>query len=80
MRKLQKLSMAAVLTLMLATGAFAGIIQTGEAPPAPPDPPAPGIIQTGIAQTPSDPQNSPAPSDALAEIALSLLQDMLSVF
>ena len=83
MRKLQQLSMAVVLTLMLATGAFAGIMQTGATSPAPPDPPsatAPGIMQTGITQTPSDQQNSAAPSDALAEVALNLLQSVLSLF
>jgi hypothetical protein len=77
MRKLQQLSMAVVLTLMLATGALAGIIQTPAAPP-PPDPPsatAPGIIHT-----PSDQQNSAAPSEAFAEATLNLLQSLLSVF
>jgi hypothetical protein len=79
MKQLKQLSMVVVLTLMLATGAFAGIIQTGAASPAPPEPPPatePGIIQTGI-QTPSDQQNSAGPSIAFAEVALNLL---LSVF
>ncbi|HEY6802937.1 MAG TPA: hypothetical protein VI306_05090 [Pyrinomonadaceae bacterium] len=79
MKKLKLLSMAVVLTLMMATGVFAGIIQTGAASPEPPPSTDPGIIQTGI-QTPSDQQYSAGPSDAFAEVAMNLLQGVLSVF
>jgi hypothetical protein len=80
MRQLQQLSMAVVLSAMLATGAFAGIIQTPVAPPAPapPSATATGIIQTGI-QTPSDQQNL-SPSEAFAEATVNLLRSLLSVF
>jgi PKD domain len=53
MRKLRQLSTAVVFALMLANGAFAGIIGTGpEPPPEPPSATAPGIIGT----VPSDAQ------------------------
>lgn len=82
MKKLQRFTIAVVLTLALSASAFAGDIWLGKAPPPPPEPPsatAPGIIHTGI-QTPSEQQNSAAPSEAFAEIALNLLQSLLSVF
>lgn len=81
MRKLKQLSMAVALTLMLTTGAFAGIMETGAPSPAPPPSAATaGIIQTGIIQTPSDQQNSVGTSNAFAEVALNLLQSVLSAF
>jgi hypothetical protein len=79
MRKLKQLSMALVLTFMLTTGVFAGIMETGAPSPAP-SPATAGIIQTGIIQTQSDQQNSTGPSNAFAEVALSLLQSVLSAF
>jgi hypothetical protein len=79
MRKLKQLSMVVLLMLMLATGTFAGIIQTGAASPEPPPTTDPGIIQTG-SPTPSDQQNSPTPSDTFEGVALNLLQSLLSVF
>ena len=81
MKKLQRLPMAVVLTLMLAASAFAGDIWTGIAPPPPP----PGDIWTP--KTLSPPPDSPlattvecAPSDSAIGVALNLLQDVLSVF
>jgi hypothetical protein len=76
MRRLQQLSMAAVLTLILATGALAGIMET---PPAPEAPPA---TATGTVETvPSDQQAASAgPSQSVAEVALNLLQSALSMF
>jgi len=81
MKKLRQISSVVVLNLMLVTGAFAGIIHTGDDPPPPPDPPAatvPGIIYTGT-PTPSDQQNLTASSDGFTEVAVSLLQQLLSV-
>jgi len=74
MRRLQKLSMATVLTLALGTCAFAdvGIIGTPPAPQAAPE--AYGIIGT----PPGDDQYPVAP-DATVEIALGLVQSLLSV-
>ncbi len=75
MRRLQQLSMVAVLTLMLATGALAGIMET---PPAPEAPPAAATVT--IETPPSDQQASAVPSESLAEVALNLLQSALSMF
>jgi hypothetical protein len=73
MKKLQRLCVAGTFTLLLTMSALAGDIQTpGKTqPPPPPESsiPAPGDIQTG-----NEIQNS------VAEIALNLLQTMLSVF
>ena len=75
MRRLQQLSMAAVLTLILATGALAGIMET---PPAPEAPPA---TATGTVETvPSDQQASAVSSESATEVALDLLQSALSMF
>jgi hypothetical protein len=75
MRRLQQLSIAAVLTLTLATGALAGIM---ESPPAPQALPA---TATGTIETPpSDRQDSAVPSESVAEVALNLLQSALSMF
>ncbi|MFN2493536.1 MAG: hypothetical protein ABR501_11720 [Pyrinomonadaceae bacterium] len=79
MKKLQQLCMAGVLTLMLTTATFAGDISTGgiAQPPPPPDQSSettPGDISTPGIQTPQ------ATSDSVADIALNLLQTMLSVF
>ena len=83
MRKLQRLSMAVVLTLMLGTCALAGIIDT---PPGtietPPAPQAPSATATGITDTPpGDVQSPVAPSDPpIIDVALNLLQSALSMF
>ena len=80
MKKLQQLCMAGVFTLVLTTATFAGEISTGGFAPPPPPPPdelsatTPGDIQTGGIQNPQ------ATSDSVADIALGLLQTMLSVF
>lgn len=76
MKRLKQLSMAVVLTLMFALSAFAGDIQIPA--PAPPPPGAssemaPGEIHIGV--------NSPAaPGDSVTEVALNILQSLLSVF
>lgn len=82
MRRLQRLSIAAVLTLMLATAALAGIMET---PPGtidtPPEPQAASVTSTGITDTPpSNQQNSASSSESVATVALNLLQSVLSVF
>jgi hypothetical protein len=80
MKKLQQLCMAGVFTLVLTTATFAGEISTGGLTQPPPPPPdglsatAPGDIATGGLQ------NSGPSSDSVADIALNLLQTMLSVF
>ena len=77
MRKLRQLSMAVVFALMLANGAFAGTIGTGpEPPPEPPSATAPGTIGTG----PSDAQPEVMATDPIVDVALNLLQSVLSLF
>lgn len=77
MKKLQQLCMAGAFTLVLTTTTFGGHIQTPGFTQPPPDessPTMPGDIATGGIQNPE------ATSDSLADIALDLLQTMLSVF
>ena len=77
MRRLRQLSMAVLLTLMLASGAFAGTIGTGpEPPPAPPSATATGTIDT----PPSDAQPVATATDPVIDIALNLLRGALSLF
>ena len=77
MRKLQRLSIALVLTLAFAAGAFGGIIGCPPEPPPPPSADATGIIGT----VPGDTQPAAAPTDhPIVNIALGLLQNVLLVF
>jgi len=76
MRKLQRLSIALVLTLAFAAGAFGGIIGCPPAPAPPPSADATGIVGTG----PGDTQPAAAPTDPVVSIALGLLQNVLLVF
>lgn len=78
MRTLRQLSMAILLTLMLGTGSLAGTIGTSPEAPPPEQPSAtaPGIIGTG----PSDAQPLAAPSNPVLDVALNLLQSVLSLF
>ena len=76
MRRFRQLSMAAVLMLALGASAFGGIIGGGpEPPPAPPSATAPGITDT----PPSSEQTVAAPTDPVVDVALYLLQTVLSV-
>ncbi len=80
MKKLQQLCMAGVFTLVLTTATFAGDIST----PGITQPPPPGessTIAPGDIATPGrGTQNPQAMSVSVADIALNLLQTMLSVF
>ena len=78
MKKLQQISMAVVLTVMLATGAFAGIIHTG-APEGPPtNPPSASRLDLNSGTT-EDTTDQHSSENLLGIAALNLLQ-MLSVF
>ena len=74
MRKLQRLSTAVVLALMLANGAFAGIIGSMPDAPPPPSATAPGIIDT-----PPSAQSVAVPSNPVVDVVLTLIQTALSV-
>ena len=79
MRKLQRLSMAAVLTITLTPYAFAGII--GGMPEAPPSPQPTSASATGIiGGGPGDTQPAAAATDPVVSIALDLLQSVLLAF
>ena len=79
MRKLWKLSMAVVLTLVLAPYALAGITDTPPAPVPPPEPPS-----NSATETIETPLNSAQPgtliNDPFIDVALNLLQGALSLF
>jgi hypothetical protein len=77
MKKLQQISMVVVLTLMLATGTFAGIIETGVTGDPPPNPPPASALDPGSAIATS---NQPSSEDSFGMVALHLLQTMLTVF
>lgn len=79
MKKLQQISMAVVLTLMLVTGAFAGIIHTGITGDPPPDPSPASAVDPASATAvgSSDLQTS---ENSFEMVALDLLQTMLTVF
>ena len=75
---------ALVITLVIATSAFAGEIQTGITGPDPqPTPTANGVIQTGA--TDGEMHTGVAPStseatDTVTGVALNLLQGVFSLF
>lgn len=78
MKKLRQLCVATVFILVLTSATFAGDIATpGRTQPTPPDESTattPGDIATGGIQNPQ------ATSDSVADLALNLLQTILSVF
>lgn len=76
MKKLQQISMAVVLTLMLATGVFAGIIHT----PEPQPPPVSGPALHSSSPTASGTGDQQASENPLGIVALNLLQTLLSLF
>jgi len=79
MKTLRQLCVATVFTLLLMTSTFAGDIHTGIAQPPPPD--ESSAITPGDIDTPGRAiQNPQATSDSVVDIALNLLQTMLSVF
>jgi hypothetical protein len=75
MKRLQQISMAVVLTLMLTTGVFAGIIHT----PEPPPPPNSNLAHSSTT-TESDTSYRQTTQDSIQSVTLNLLQTMLSVF
>ncbi len=81
MKKLKQLSLATALTFMLAKCAFGGIIDTPAVPPPPPpDSSSSSIAAPGDMETPGVTQGPGLASDSVTEVALSLLQSVLSVF
>ena len=84
MKKLKQLSMAVLLTLILAMSALAGEIGMPVAPPPPPDSASattPGQMETpGEIPIPGATQGPGVASYSATEVALDLLRSVLSVF
>ena len=76
MTKLQKMSMAVVLALMIAPSALAGIT---DYPPAPVPPPQ-SVMATGIIDMPPSDAQPIAATDPVVNVALNLLQGALLLF
>jgi hypothetical protein len=82
MKSLKQLGKIAVLTLVLSTSTFAGIITTGRTDPPPPPPAtssSEGIITTGITGTGQTSSDATLNSSSM-EIMLTLLQTVLAGF
>ena len=82
MKTFQRLCAASVLTLMLTLPASAGWISTGVAPPAPSPTPtaAEGEIHTTVTGQEETGSDEATASDSATEVALNLLQSVLSLF
>lgn len=82
MKTLRQLCVTLTLTLALSVAAYAGEIHTTVAPP----PPAPaattadGQIETPVAGQEETGSSEATATDSAAEIALNLLQSVLSLF
>jgi hypothetical protein len=76
MKNLHQIGMAVVLTLALATGAFAGIIET----PAVPPPPTSGTAMQSSPETAGGIGDQQEAENLVGSVALNLLQTMLSMF
>ena len=81
MKTLRQLPVALVFTLALTIPAFAGEMETGKTTP-PPTPTATtaGEIHTTITGQMDTGSGEATPSDSAMEIALNLLQSVLSLF
>jgi hypothetical protein len=77
MRRLRQLTMAVLLALMVSAPALAGIIDCP--PEAPPEPPA-SATATGIIGAPPSAEAVTPATDPVVDVALNLLQSVLSLF
>jgi hypothetical protein len=82
MKNLRQLCVAFVFTCALAMPAFAGQIDTMAVPPPPPAPAAAtaGEIDTGVAGQIEIGSSEATATDSVTEVALNLLQSVLSLF
>jgi hypothetical protein len=79
MKKIQRLCLVSAFILVLTTATFAGEISTGKTPPPPP-PASSSAMTPGEIDTPRAIPNPQGTSDSVTDIALEVLQTMLSVF
>ena len=81
MKKLRQFCVAAMFTLVLTTATFAGDIATGGfTQPSPPPPPVSSSATSGSIETGSGLENPQEIIDSVTDLALNLLQAMLSGF
>ena len=80
MKKLRQLCVAAMFTLVLTTATFAGDIATGGFTQPSPPPPVSSSTTSGSIETGSGLENPQEISDSVTDLALNLLQAMLSGF
>lgn len=83
MRHLRRTLLASVFTLTLTLPAFAGQIEIGYAPPPPPPAQAAtaeGQIEIGVTGQAETGSSEATAIDSATEIALNLLQSVLSLF
>lgn len=80
MKSLRQLCVALVFTLVLTFPAFAGEITTMVAPPPPQPATAQGEMQTTVSGQEEMASSEDTVADSATEIALSLLQSVLSLF
>jgi hypothetical protein len=79
MKTLRQLLVASAVTFVLITPAFAGQIDTMVAPPAPAEC-TEGQIETPLAGEIQTPSSEATAADSATQVALSLLQSVLSLF
>ena len=77
MRRLRQLSVAVLLALSLGAPALAGIIG---GPPEPAPEPPPAASATGIIGGPPTAESITPATDPVVDVALNLLQSVLSLF
>jgi hypothetical protein len=79
MKTLRQFCVVVVFTLALTTSAFAGEIEITKTSPPPP-PTAHGDIQTGVMGQEETGSGEVSATDSATEVALNLLQSVLSLF
>jgi hypothetical protein len=79
MSRIKRLTMAAIVTLALASATFAGNIHTGVVAPPPPPPGESLTVESQSVPTPGETTTDLTSSDLATEIILNLLQ-VLSVY
>jgi hypothetical protein len=80
MKTLRQLLVASVVTFVLTMPAFAGQMDTMVAPPPPQAAVTEGQIDTTVAGQIETPSGEATATDSATEIALNLLQSVLSLF
>ena len=83
MKSLRQLCVAVVFSLVLATSTFAGIIEIGSPAPPPSQPQTAtvnGEMQIGLTGQEGTGSSEATATDSATEIALNLLQSVLSLF